>query len=296
MQASSVQELLEQEARYRKIKIKCREHVKEILVNEVKSDAEARFQVVTETWKYPADAVLLANGSSASEIEGADGSGYALAEALGLTVVKPLPALVPLRGKGKYFSKWAGARAEGKISLLAEGKIYQTEEGEIQLTDYGISGIPVFQISALTAKLLDKDIPVRVILDFMPDFDTEKLKKFLEMRQIQCPYKSVKELLTGLFPKKLIEVLTEGKPDIRTLAEKIKGFPVEITGTKSEKQAQVCSGGVALKEINPETMECRKIQGLYLAGEILDVDGICGGYNLQWAWSSGAIAGKHAAC
>lgn len=295
MQAASVQELLELEARYRKVKIKCKEHVKEILVNDKSSSEDARFYVVTETWKYPADAVILANGSSASEIEGADGSGYEIAKALGHKIIKPLPSLVPLKGKGKYFSKWAGTRIEGKLTLLADGQKVQTEEGEIQLTDYGISGIPVFQISSRAVRFLDEQVSVTAILDFMPDLEKTEVTAFLEDRQKQCPYKSVKELLIGLFPKKLIEVLAEGKPDIETVSKKIKEFPVIITGAKSEKQAQVCSGGVSLVDVNMKTMESRRIPGLYFAGEILDVDGICGGYNLQWAWSSGAVAGKNAA-
>ena len=96
-------------------------------------------------------------------------------------------------------------------------------------------------------------------------------------------------------PKKLIEVLADKKTEISSLAEKIKAFPVEIVGTKPFSNAQVCQGGVSLEEISPETMECKKIPNLYLAGELLDADGICGGYNLQWAWSSGACAGKEAA-
>ena len=109
MQASSVQELLEMEARYRKVKIKCREHVKEI-----RKDGQS-FQVLTETWSYPADKVILAAGSRASSIQGADGSGYGLAEALGHKIIPPLPALVPLKGRGNWFSKWAGVRTEGKV-------------------------------------------------------------------------------------------------------------------------------------------------------------------------------------
>lgn len=234
MQAASVQELLELEARHLKVKIKCREHVKGIQVNKkIDETKDAGFYVVTETWQYPADAVILANGSSASEIEGADGSGYELARALGHEIVKPLPSLVPLKGKGRYFSKWAGTRIEGKVSLMAGGQLIQTEEGEIQLTDYGISGIPVFQISSKAVRFLDESIPVTVILDFMPDFDKEELITFLKGRQKQCPYKSVKELFIGLFPKKLIEVLTEGKTDIETAAERIKNFSVSITGAKA---------------------------------------------------------------
>lgn len=289
MQASSVQELLEMEARYQKVKIKCREHVTGIQV--LQEAAKPVFQVKTETWSYEADAVILACGSKASAIEGADGSGYTLAKSLGLKVIKPLPALVPLKGKGTYFTKWAGTRVEGKVILKAGAQILDTAEGELQLTDYGISGIPVFQLSSQTARLLDSGVPVSAELDFLPDFDEKGLEEFLKRRENACPYKTQRELLTGLLPKKLADVLSEGKTDRKTLVQRIKRFAVEIKGTKAFDMAQVCSGGVSLTEINPKTMECRKIPGIYLAGELLDTDGICGGYNLQWAWSSGACAG-----
>ena len=293
MQASSVQEVLEMEARFLKVKIKCKEHVKEIKVSDTKENP--RFSVVTETWQYPADAVILACGSQASEIDGADGSGYTLAKQLGLKVINPLPALVPLKGKGNYFSKWAGTRIYGKIQLQAEQKTLQTEEGELQLTDYGISGIPVFQLSGLAAKLLQHQHSVTLMLDFLPDVTPKELEELLLKRKELCPYKTTKELCIGLFPKKLIEVLVDKNTDLSTLAEKIKKFSMEIVGTKPFSNAQVCQGGVSLEEISPKTMECKKIPGLYLAGELLDADGICGGYNLQWAWSSGACAGKEAA-
>lgn len=293
MQASSVQEVLEMEARFLKVKIKCKEHVKEIKISDTKENP--RFSVVTETWQYPADAVILACGSQASEIDGADGSGYTLAKQLGLKVINPLPALVPLKGKGNYFSKWAGTRIYGKIYLQSQNEIVQTEEGELQLTDYGISGIPVFQLSGLAAKLLQHQHSVTLMLDFLPDVTPKELEELLLKRKELCPYKTTKELCIGLFPKKLIEVLVDKKTDLSTLAEKIKKFSMEIVGTKPFSNAQVCQGGVSLEEISPKTMECKKIPGLYLAGELLDADGICGGYNLQWAWSSGACAGKEAA-
>lgn len=293
MQASSVQEVLEMEARFLKVKIKCKEHVKEIKISDTKENP--RFSVVTETWQYPADAVILACGSQASEIDGADGSGYTLAKQLGLKVINPLPALVPLKGKGNYFSKWAGTRIYGKIYLQSQNEIVQTEEGELQLTDYGISGIPVFQLSGLAAKLLQHQHSVTLMLDFLPDVTPKELEDLLLKRKELCPYKTTKELCIGLFPKKLIEVLVDKKTDLSTLAEKIKKFSMEIVGTKPFSNAQVCQGGVSLEEISPKTMECKKIPGLYLAGELLDADGICGGYNLQWAWSSGACAGKEAA-
>ena len=293
MQASSVQEVLEMEARFLKVKIKCKEHVERNKVSDTKENP--RFSVITDTWQYPADAVILACGSQASEIDGADGSGYTLAKQLGLKVINPLPALVPLKGKGNYFSKWAGTRIYGKIYLQSQNEIVQTEEGELQLTDYGISGIPVFQLSGLAAKLLQHQHSVTLMIDFLPDVTPKELEALLLKRKELCPYKTTKELCIGLFPKKLIEVLVDKKTDLSTLAEKIKKFSMEIVGTKPFSNAQVCQGGVSLEEISPKTMECKKIPGLYLAGELLDADGICGGYNLQWAWSSGACAGKEAA-
>lgn len=292
MQASSVLELLEAEARYQKVKFKYQEHVTAILPGEKETN---RFLVKTQTWQYPADAVILACGSFASQIQGADGSGYKIAENLGHRVIKPLPALVPLKGKGTYFSQWAGVRVEGRVSLLADGTVFQQEEGEIQLTEYGVSGIPVFQVSGYAVRLLDEGVPVTLLLDFFPDFDRKGMERLLQMRKEQCPYKTLKELLIGLFPKKLIPVLVQGCTEIEEAAAKIKEFPVQITGAKSLEQAQVCSGGVDLAQINPLTMESRLVPGLYFAGELADADGLCGGYNLQWAWSSGAVAGKHAA-
>lgn len=293
MQASSVQELLEMEARFLKVKIKCQEHVKEIKISKTKESP--KFSVITNTWQYPADAVILACGSCASEIDGADGSGYTLAKQLGLKIIEPLPALVPLKGKGNFFSRWSGTRIYGKIYLKSQQETLQTEEGELQLTDYGISGIPVFQLSALTAKLLQKQQSVILLIDFLPNFTKKDLEALFLKRKELCPYKTTKELCIGLIPKKLIEVVVDKKADISALTEKLKAFPMEIVGTKPFSNAQVCQGGVSLEEISPETMECKKIPDLYLAGELLDADGICGGYNLQWAWSSGACAGKEAA-
>lgn len=293
MQAGSVQELLEMEARSLKVKIKCKEHTKKIVVSDKKT--ASRFLIITETWQYTADAVILACGSCASNLEGADGSGYILAKQLGLKIVNPLPALVPLKGKGKYFSKWSGTRIYGKIQLQVSDKVIRAEEGELQLTDYGISGIPVFQLSGLAAKLLQNQQAVTLMIDFLPNFTKQELETLFLKRKEFCAYKIQKELCIGLLPKKLIDVLVNKEMDFSALATRIKEFQMEIVGTKHFSNAQVCQGGVSLEEISPMTMECKKISGLYLAGELLDVDGICGGYNLQWAWSTGACAGKEAA-
>lgn len=295
LQAASVLEVLEMEARYLKVKCKTREKV-----TAIRPEKEG-YLVETAGWSYPCRKVILACGSKASGIEGADGSGYSLAEQLGLTVVPPLPALVPLRCKTpgndqqKLFSRWAGVRIEGQISLEAAGECFLTEKGELQLTDYGISGIPVFQLSRYAVRLIQEGQSPRLLIDFFPDLSPGQLENFLAKRLENCPYKNLKESLIGLFPKKLIEVLIEGNPNLKALTERIKDYVLIAAGAVSLEQAQVCSGGVDTRHLCPETMEVLASPGVYICGELADIDGACGGYNLQWAWTSGALAGMAAA-
>ena len=127
-------------------------------------------------------------------------------------------------------------------------------------------------------------------LNFLPEFSRKQLNAFLENRRENCPYKGKKEFLTGLFPDKLAKVLLAAKD----LEEAICCYPLKVTGYQSFEQAQVCSGGVDTREVNRKTLESMRCPGLYFAGELLDIDGKCGGYNLQWAWSSGYAAGINA--
>ncbi len=200
-------------------------------------------------------------------------------------------------------------RAGAKIELVCGGEVRALDQGEIQFTDYGISGIPVFQISRFAAKALSEGtIEVRAELDFMPDFTKEQLKSFLLSRIQMRPEKPVRTFLTGVFHEKLAYILLERagisgkflakdltKADVDCLVHVIKIFSTRITGTKGFDQAQVSAGGIATDEVDSKTMESRIVPGLFLAGEVLDIDGMCGGYNLQWAWSSGYVAGRSAA-
>ena len=284
-QASSVTDVLCMEARNLGVKIKTNEHVTSVF------PYENGWQVKTETWHYEGDAVILANGSCASNISGSDGSGYDIAQSLGHTIIKPLPALTALKARGKKFSGWSGVRIDGKVILYINGIPQISETGELQLTEYGISGIPVFQISRYAVRALEERKQVSVILDFLPEMSAEELQDYLENRRKLCPYKNDKDLLIGMFPEKLIKIFAS-QPD---LVHAVKMFPLDIIGHMPFEQAQICSGGVSVEDIDFETMESTIQKGLYFAGELLDIDGICGGYNLQWAWSSGAIAGRYAA-
>ena len=287
-QAQSVVDVLCMEASALGVKIKTNEQAVSVKIR--KSD-EKKFYVLTKGWHYEADALILANGSKASAIAGSDGSGYTLAESFGHKIIPVYPALTALKCKGNTFKTWAGVRTEGKITLLIDGKICKSEQGELQLTDYGISGIPVFQISRFAIRAAKEGKKAQLRVDFFPEASKEDVKKLLESRKNACPYKKEKELLTGLFPEKLIKVLTAQKD----LLLAIKEFSLEVTDGLSFAQAQVCSGGVDTAQVDPETMESLLCRDLYLTGELLDIDGTCGGYNLQWAWSSGAVAGIHAA-
>lgn len=288
-QASSVLELLLMEATHYKVKIKTQEEVVAIL------PVASGFDVTTTTWTYHGDKLILAAGSAASIVKGSGSSGYQLAKSLGHTIVKPLPALVALRGNGNYFAQWAGVRIDATATLFIDSKAHSMANGELQLTDYGISGIPIFQLSRFAVRALEQGARVTIVIDFMPDFTAESLTIFLESRLKNCPYKSLEESLIGLLPKKLIKVVSTGCQSMAELAAQLKQYQVIVKGAHSMEQAQVCSGGVDTQELDPQTLESKLIPGVYVTGELVDVDGQCGGYNLQWAWSSGAIAGFHSA-
>ena len=265
-------------------------------------------RITTDKKTITADSVILACGSKAAPVTGSDGSGYQLAKLFGHRIVPVLPALVQLRCAEKFYKSISGVRVQGTVEIYADDISLASDTGEIQLTNYGISGIPVFQVSRYAAKALYKKQSVTAVLNFMPDMNKEEFLLFLQERITLCPYKTLDEFFTGVFPKKLCELwirLSRLPKEMRVsdlsgeqlekLVLLIQHLRTHITETNSFEQAQICCGGVDTTEINPDTLESNYVPGIYFAGELLDVDGICGGYNLQWAWSSGFVAGKEAA-
>ena len=265
-------------------------------------------RITTDKKIITADSVILACGSKAAPVTGSDGSGYQLAKLFGHRIVPVLPALVQLRCAEKFYKSISGVRVQGSVEIYADDIFLASDTGEIQLTNYGISGIPVFQVSRYAAKALYKKQSVTAVLNFMPDMNKDEFLLFLQERITLCPYKTLDEFFTGVFPKKLCELwirLSRLPKEMRVsdlsgeqlekLVLLIQHLRTHITETNSFEQAQICCGGVDTTEINPDTLESNYVPGIYFAGELLDVDGICGGYNLQWAWSSGFVAGKEAA-
>lgn len=268
---------------------------------------ENSFHLLTETNKnFYCDRLILATGSKAAPSTGSDGSGYRMAKELGHRLIEPVPALVQLYCKGSYFKSLKGIRTHSKITLYIDEKKIIEDTGELQLTDYGVSGIPIFQISRFASVAIKEGREVGLLLDFLPDLDKSSLLAKLE-DPVFVKEKSIEEVINGFLNQKLSTVLIkEAKLSLHRkintlktqekhiLVSRLKEFPVKVLDTKSFEQAQVCAGGISTDDLIPETMESKLVSNLYFAGEILDVDGACGGYNLQWAWTSGYLAGFHA--
>jgi predicted Rossmann fold flavoprotein len=275
----------------------------EVVTNEPAVSIEKR-DVFTVNGTYKGKTIILAAGSKAAPKTGSDGSGYILAKKMGHTVVKPLPSLVQLVSDDKICKKMAGVRSTGSVSIYVGSDVY-SDYGEIQYTDYGISGIPVFQISHQAVKGLDSGKKVFAEIDMIPDYSEDELMDYVA-ESVKAAPKNIDQLFSGILNKKLVLAVCEKegiKADVKITEKNIdlagkavaamKNFKIQISGNKSFENAQVCQGGVELSEINPQNLESRLVSGLYFAGEIMDVDGKCGGYNLQWAWTSGYIAGMN---
>lgn len=271
---------------------------------------EQVFAIATREGTVYARTCILAAGGKAAKKTGSDGSGYLYAKQLGHTVCKPLPALTALTADFTHWKLPAGVRIGCRAALLINGEEKAAEEGELQITDYGISGIVVFQFSRMASKALGDKKDVAAVFDFKPDLAEWELSEYLRelFSSVYHAHQTVSMGLTGFLPEKMIPVVLKragitkdticaqcSLKQTRGLAQTLKKYEIAITGTKGFDAAQVTAGGVPVSEIHAENMESRLVNGLFFAGEIVDVDAKCGGYNLQWAWSSGYTAGRGAA-
>ncbi len=296
-QAASVAECLLMEAKRLQIVIHTDSPVKQI------KKTRDGFEVTTgQGERFASDALVLAAGSLAGLKAGKLADPQGLCRALGLKVQPTVPALTALvQEKDPVGKLWSGVRVQATVTLFSEKRRMSADTGEVQLTDYGISGIPVFQVSRYASYSLLKKKKTEAVLDFMPSMTKDELLEDFRVRA-SFPERSAQGQLCGLWNSKLVQALCRKariaidrpmrRADCEQLAALAKEYRVTITGTNPVSQSQVCAGGVDLREINPETMECIHVPGLYLTGEFLDVDGICGGYNLHWAWATGTLAGK----
>lgn len=302
-QASTVLDIFRILMKERNVRVRTGE-----MVTEIEGMRDGKIKVCTADGTEIYDKVILACGGKAAPKTGSDGNGYELLLKLGHTIHKTVPALVQLRVKEDFMKAISGVRAECKLTLFVDGKKQTSEQGEIQFTDYGISGIVTFQISRIAAYALSENRQVHVFIDFLPNQTPEELERFIRRKKSHVKKEvTCEEFITGLLNKKLMmkflslinvsqtaKVTVLDEKAIKRLAGICKEFKLTVRATNSFEQAQVTAGGIPLKEVT-ENLESRILKNCFITGELLDVDGKCGGYNLQWAWATGYIAGKEAA-
>ena len=265
-----------------------------------------KFKIYSEDRKkIEAGRVILAAGGQSYPELGSNGSGFELAKELGHSVTKLSPSIVQLKTEKNQVKGLQGIKTDVAVTAYGDNKKICTYDGELLFTDYGISGNVVFNISFVMP--LYKNVEFEI--DFMEKFDYNELYEMLKERKKIMSHLTMENYFNGMINKKLGQFLSKvsgieklSKPvkdlsdsDIRKLCTVLKKYRMKILETTGFKNAQVTAGGVSLDEVNIETLESKIVKGLYFSGEVLDVYGECGGFNLQWAWASGYIAGENAA-
>ena len=302
-QASSILDVLLYELNNIGVNIVCDANVKDIF----KSGNEFIIELENDD-VFKSDRIILATGGKAMPSSGSDGYGYDLAINLGHNMTDIFPALVQLMLEGSYFKRIDGVKLIGTAEIIYKNKSIIKDRGDILFTNYGVSGPPILQISRKAGELVNKKEEAYVKINMLDTLTAEEVAKLLDKRISYANEKSIEFSLVGLINKRLIPVILAeaGIIDIKrqavslsarerlAIVDVLTGWRFKIKGTKSWPSAQVTAGGIITNEIDPKTMESKIVNGLFFAGEIMDIDGRCGGFNLQWAWSSGFIAGKNA--
>ena len=297
-QASTIKNALLREANNRGVEIICNCNVLDLIKK------EDCFEIRCENYTYLAKHVVIATGGCAYPKTGSDGLGYSLLTKLGHSIVKPVPALVQLVSDFPYCKDWDGIRTDCVLELFEDGVFIAKEEGEVQLTNYGISGICTFNLSHFVTRGLLEGKKEEIHLHFTPFID-DFFSIWLNQYSSRHPSFTLQELLEGFLNYKLVSVILKtislnGNVHYQDLSNSqklllcshLRSFPISITGSKSFDQAQICNGGVFLHDMNLKTMESLLVPHLYVVGELLDINGNCGGYNLTTCWISGMLAGK----
>lgn len=288
--ASSVLDVLRRKVEKEGIEVICEFDVKEA------TKTKSGFEITSyDNRKIFADSLIIAAGGKAMPSLGSNGSGFELLSAFGHKITGLSPSLVQMKTDTEIVRKIKGLKINGKLSLGD-----RTENGEILFTEYGISGPPVFSLSAYLNN------QKYVCIDIMPQYSLDQIKSFLYQRCAYLYDVTLEEFFTGMLNKRIGQALlksvnisplsrlcsTLSEKEINNIANAIKSWKFNLCGTMSWNNAQVTRGGAYTSEFNPSTMESKIVPGLYACGEVLDIDGDCGGYNLQWAWSSGYLAGN----
>lgn len=270
--------------------------------------ANDQFIVHTEDEKKSYDKVLIATGSEAAPQLGASGDGYRFASSFGHKIIPTYPSLVQLHLNSKIHHKMAGVKTFAEVTLFISGKEALRTKGDILFASYGISGLAILDISQKASFALLNKQNVMLSINMLPRFKPKELNNILHQLIIAVPGHTLETVLSGLIPAKTVPYLCEAvvvnpakavsiltPKEIAKLLELITNWKFEVNGTHGFKHAEVSGGGVATADINNKTMESKLVKGLYFAGEVLDIVGKRGGYNFNFAWASGMIAGREMA-
>lgn len=249
------------------------------------------------------DKIIIATGSVAMEKLETMNSGYEIAKTFGHTIINPTPSLVQLTSSNNYIYELNGVKTEASVTLYINNKQIKTTNGDLLFTKYGVSGNAILDLSRDANIALQSQFDVDISIDLFPKFDKNKLISILENKTKLLKGKDIKFLLLSFINTKLISFIFQkskienrkqkiedlNKKDLLNIAYTLKSIKININGSKGFEYAEVVAGGVCVDEINNKTMESKKQKGLYFCGEVLDVDGACGGYNLHWAWASAFV-------
>lgn len=301
-QATSIQTALIKEAELQGVKI-----INNIEVLNITKKNNI-FKVKTNQNNYTCDKLILATGSKSYPKTGSDGIGYDIASSLGHNIIIPLPALTGLKSDVSYLKDWQGIRSDVCVSLIEKNQVIAKQIGEIQLTNYGVSGICIFNLSGQVSRGLHSKKKEQISINFLHPFNINSKEEFIDWmdkRNIKVQNRTISDLLDGLLNYKLINLILKlskinrdnywnnlSKKEKYLLGTNLTNHILNIIDTNDFNNAQVTTGGIPLTEINPNTMESLITSNLYITGELLDIDGICGGYNLTNAWITGMLAGK----
>lgn len=298
-QASSVVDMLLHEVRSLYVSIVLESEVSKI----EKKGAEFILHVNAQTHVF--DACVIATGSVAMPTLGSSGSGYAFAKSLGHSVIEPYPSLVQFVCDEPHLKEVSGVKMDANVELYIANQKCQSVQGDLLFTAYGLSGSAILDLSRKASHALVHDESVHVVLDLLPMLSREALTSLLQKRLSVAKDKSLSLWLEGMIPKKLAHFIIEntrlthikeastlGVKEIKKIVFALKALRLHVKATKGFESAEVCAGGVDVSELDAKNLMSKKIANLYFCGEVLDIDGDCGGFNLHFAWASGYLVGQ----
>ncbi len=298
-QASSVVDMLLHEARSLGVHFVLECEVLQIEKNGIE------FVVHTKEQKQTFDVCVIATGSVAMPTLGSSGSGYGFAKALGHSVIEPYPSLVQFISDEPHLKEASGVKVDAGVELYIGNQKRQSVQGDLLFTAYGLSGSAILDVSRMASKAFVEGERVHVILDLLPTLSREALTSLLQKRMSIAKEKSLSLWLEGIIPKKLAHFIIQntklghikeasmlGAKEIKKIVFALKALRIGIHATKGFESAEVCAGGVDVRELDAKNLMSQKLKNLYFCGEVLDIDGDCGGFNLHFAWASGYLVGQ----